>query len=208
MEALECLTDAPRAAALLDPLRLRVLGEAREPRSATEIAGRLRLPRQKVNYHVRALARAGLLRRAGQRKKRNMIERRWVATARHYLLAPQLLGDLGASFAAVEDAFSAAFLMALTARAQDDLAGALRGAAAQGKRLSTLGVECEFRFESAVQRARFTEALQEALVGIVARHTSPWTGPGRPYRLIAGCYPVPSESNQETTDVRTKTSRS
>jgi DNA-binding transcriptional ArsR family regulator len=204
MTSIECVTAAGPAAVLLDRLRLRVLGEAREPLSATEIAGRLRLPRQKVNYHVRELARAGLLRRAGQRKKRNMIERRWVATARHYVLAPQLLGELRADAAAVGDAHSAAFLLAVTARAQADLAEAARGATAEGKRLATLGVECEFRFESAAQRAAFTEALRKALVEVVSRHTSPAAGPGRPFRLIAGCYPVPKESE----NARTKTARS
>ena len=75
--------DVRKAAALLaHPLRPRIVALAREPASATELATRLRLPRQRVNYHVRQLARTGFLRRAGQIRKRNLIEQRYVATAR------------------------------------------------------------------------------------------------------------------------------
>jgi DNA-binding transcriptional ArsR family regulator len=101
----------PRAAALLHPLRLRILDALREPDSAAGLARRLRLPRQKVNYHVRELARARFLERAGQRRRRNMIERRFRTTAQGYILSPELLGRLGLPQAQVQDAFSAAYLL-------------------------------------------------------------------------------------------------
>ena len=40
----------------LDPVRARLLGELTEPASATMLAARVGLSRQKVNYHLRALA--------------------------------------------------------------------------------------------------------------------------------------------------------
>ena len=101
---LECVHDLQRAEALLHPLRMRILELAREPASATEMAGRLRMPRQRVNYHVRRLAERGLLRRAGRQRKRNMVEQRYVATARSFLLVPEVLGPLEADWRHVEDA--------------------------------------------------------------------------------------------------------
>jgi DNA-binding transcriptional ArsR family regulator len=187
---LECLTDAKGAAALLDPLRRRVLAEAREPSSATEIAARLRLPRQKVNYHVRELARARLLRRAGDRRKRNLIERRWEATARSYVLAPQVLGELGADPRLLQNQMSVAHLVALAAQTQRDLAATLSA----GKPQPTLSLVSEFHFESARQREEFARALHAAIIDVVARYTSP--GQGRPFRLTAGCYPIPSEEQR------------
>lgn len=184
---LECVSEPRRAGVLLSSLRLRLLGLAREPASATELAGRLRLPRQRVNYHVRQLFGAGFLRRAGRRRKRNMIEQRYVASARAYVLTPDLMGPVAAG--TVEDRLSGAHLIALAARAQVETARALREASAQGKRLSTLSIESSFRFESAEQRQGFTRALQEAVAAVVSRHTSAATG--RPYRLVLGCYPVP-----------------
>ncbi len=72
---------------------------AREPICAAELARRLALPRQRVNYHVRELERAGFLRPAGRQRKRNWIEQRYVATARSYVLSPEILGPLGARLA-------------------------------------------------------------------------------------------------------------
>jgi len=200
---LECIAHSRRAAVLMHPLRLRILSLARQPASATEIAARLRLPRQMVNYHVRELARARFLRRAGQRRKRNMIERRYLATARAYVLSSEILGPLGADARQVQDAFSAAYLLALTAQVQSELARAAQEAAAQGKHLSTLSLASELRFESAEQRAAFSAALRDAVVEVIAKHSSPATladgspGSGHPYRLVVGCYPIPPGPHTE-----------
>jgi DNA-binding transcriptional ArsR family regulator len=189
--------EAGRAVALLHPLRLRILEALREPDSAAGLARRLRMPRQKVNYHVRELARARFLERAGQRRRRNMIEQRYVASARAYVLAPELLGRMGADWRRAEDAFSTSYLLGLAAQMQSELGRASQEAGAQGKRLSTLSLSSEFRFESAAQRAKFAEELQKAVVDVVGRFASPakledgGAGAGRPYRLILGCYPVP-----------------
>ena len=140
------LDTAPGAAAILHPLRRRILESLAEPDSAAGLARRLRLPRQRLNYHVRELARAGLLRRAGRRRKRNMVEQCYVATARGYALSPELLGRMGADPRRVEDTLSAAYLLALASQLQSELGRASREAAAQGKRLTTLSVNSEFRF--------------------------------------------------------------
>lgn len=190
------IRESRRAAVLLHPLRLRVLEAARTPISAADIGRALRLPRQKVNYHVRTLARAGFLRRAGQRRKRNLVEKRYVATAEAYVLMPELLGALAPDPAAAGDAVSAARLLAVVASAQTAVARAQAEASGRGQRLSTLSLDAEFRFESADQRSAFAEALRSAVVDVVGRFTSPAVGmdgkpgAGRGYRLVVGCYPV------------------
>jgi DNA-binding transcriptional ArsR family regulator len=201
--AWDFVADMPRAAALLHPLRLRILDALREPDSAAGLARRLRLPRQKINYHMRELARARFLERAGQRRRRNMIERRYRTTARGYILSPELLGRLGVPQAQAEDVFSAAYLLGLLSLGQLELGRASREAATQSKRLATLSMNSELRFESAEQRARFTAELQRAIVEVTARHAAPFTredgtaGAGRPHRLILGCYPIPSKPSDE-----------
>ena len=190
--------DTSKQAAVLlgHALRPRLLALVREPASASELAARLGLPRQRVNYHVRQLARAGFLRRSGQVRKRNLIEQRYVATARAYVLAPEVLGPLAASAGGAGDRFSAARQIGLAARMQGDLARALRESAAQQKRLATLSIAADVRFESAEQRARFTEALQGALTDAIGRFTTPSVRPdgspgrGRLFRLVLGCYPA------------------
>lgn len=195
--------DVRKAATLLaHPLRPRIVALAREPASATELAMRLRLPRQRVNYHVRQLARTGFLRRAGQLRKRNLIEQRYVATARAYVLAPEILGPLAMTGYRAEDAFSAARLVGLAAELQADVSHALTESAARGQRLATLSIAADVRFESAEQRVAFTEALQQAVTDLIGRHTSPASvatgaaGSGRQFKLVIGCYPSRRASRQ------------
>jgi DNA-binding transcriptional ArsR family regulator len=201
----DLVAEVPRAAALLHPLRLRILDSLREPDSAAGVARRLRIPRQRVNYHMRELARTNFLERAGQRRRRNMIERRYRTTAQGYILSPELLGKLGLALPQAEDAFSAAYLLGFLALAQAELGQATREAAQQNKRLATLSVTSELRFESAEQRAKFAAELHRVVLDTVRRYASPYTrddgspGSGRPYRLILGCYPIPSKSKEHGT---------
>src|SRR5262249_7684267 len=123
---LEWVTDSMQAADLLEPLRARILKLAQEPSSSTELGARLNLPRQRVNYHVRELSRSGLLKRVGRRRRRNMFEQLYVASAKTYVLSPALLGDVCADWREVSDRTSAAYLTALAAQMQVDAGEAMR----------------------------------------------------------------------------------
>ena len=81
-------------AAVLPALRRRILECLGEPDSATGLAKRLGLPRQKVNYHLRELEKAGLAECVEKRQRRGCIERRLRATARGYVVSPAFLGEL------------------------------------------------------------------------------------------------------------------
>ncbi len=140
--AWDLVADMSRASALLHPLRLRILDALREPDSASGLARRFRMPRQKMNYHVRELARTHFLERAGQRRRRNMIERRYRTVAQGYVLSPELLGRMGLPQAAADDVVSAAYLLGIMAVAQTELAQASREAAAQRKKLTDTFGEC------------------------------------------------------------------
>lgn len=203
--SLGLIREATQAAALLHhPLRLRILAALLEPDSATGVARRMNLPRQTVNYHVRELARARLLARAGRRRRRHLFEQCYVATARGYMLSPELLGTLAADPAQVADTLSAKYLLGLASKLQSELARSLDLAATAEKRLATLSINFELRFASPEQRAAFTEELQRAIVEVAARRGSPFEKPdgsaaeGRAYRLVVGCYPMPPATNEET----------
>ena len=176
-------------------MRLEILRLARDPISATELASRLGLPRQRVNYHVRQLARHGFLRRAGRRRRRNMIEQRYAASARGLLLSPELLGAVAADWREIPDAASAAYLLALSGEMESDVARTSRGAGKGGRQPSTLSFKSQFRFETSEQREGFAVALRAALTEVIARHTSAYRrpdgsdAPGTPYRLVLGSYP-------------------
>lgn len=188
MEDVLCVARLDQAAALLDPLRLEILKSAAEPVSASGIARRLKLPRQRVNYHVRALARAGFLKRAGRSLKRNMAEQRYQAAARSVVLLPEVLGPLAPDPARVADPLSAGYLAATAARIQSETARAAQQAAAEGKRVWTLTLDAGIRFRSPEQRSEFTQRLEQAMVDVIALYTSP---EGSPFRLVLACHPGP-----------------
>jgi DNA-binding transcriptional ArsR family regulator len=194
---------AQAAVLLYHPLRLKILAALLEPDSASGVARRMNLPRQTINYHVRELAKARLLSRAGRRRRRRLYEQCYVATARGYALSPELLGKLAADPSQVADAFSAAYLIGLASKMQSELGRVSALAEKAGKRLATLSINTELRFLSPEQRAQFTCELQAAIVDVVGRHTAPYrnadgtNAAGRPFRLVLGCYPISATSPED-----------
>jgi DNA-binding transcriptional ArsR family regulator len=202
---MEPVDEPARAELLLHPLRQRILTEARQASTAAEIARRLKLPAQKVNYHVRTLVEAGFLIPAGEGRKRNLVEKRYRASARSYLLTPKVLGsvspdDVEAPTEADRNAdrFSATHLMGLTALLQTELSVWLDSVDAEVERVPTLSLDAEVGFASAEDRAAFAEALGDAIGEVIRKHTTParaegGSGRGHPYRLVLGCYPIPGK---------------
>jgi DNA-binding transcriptional ArsR family regulator len=77
-------------AALVHPVRRRMLAELAEPASPSEVAKRLGIAAQIANYHVRALEAAGLVREVETRQIRNLLEHRFRAVARSFILSTAL----------------------------------------------------------------------------------------------------------------------
>ena len=86
----EVIADAATAVLALDPIRNRLLAELRQPESAASVAGRVGLTRQKANYYLRDLERHGLVATAGERRWGGLTERLFVATARSYVVSPEV----------------------------------------------------------------------------------------------------------------------
>lgn len=188
--ALSVLRDSEAAAALLRPDRLRLLRELAEPESASGLARRLNLPRQRVNYHLRELERKGLVRLVEERRKGNCIERVVRASAQAYIVSPEALGALGADPGRVADRQSAAYLVSLAARAIRELGGLTERARKEDKRLATLALDAELRFATAADRSAFAEELTRAVAALVARYHAAGAPAGRSFRLVVGAYPA------------------
>jgi DNA-binding transcriptional ArsR family regulator len=187
---LEMVEQSTRAAALMHPMRLRILDSLREPGSASTVARELGLPRQKVNYHLRELEKAGFLEEVEQRRNGNCIERIVRAKATHYLINPEILGSLAVDGASVEDRFSSAYLIALAVEAIRDVAAAQEKATKAKKRVATLTMQADVRFANAEQRRAFAEELANAVAKLVAKYHDDETAGGRKYRLMFGAWPA------------------
>src|ERR671937_2622543 len=132
--------EEPAAAEVsLDPIRARLLAELAEPRSATMLAARVGLPRQQVNYHLRALERHGLVELVEERRKGNVTGRLMRATAASYVISPTALAALEPDPDRSPDRLSAYWLLALAARLVRDVGRLITGAAQARKCVATFG---------------------------------------------------------------------
>ncbi|HEX8255242.1 MAG TPA: helix-turn-helix domain-containing protein [Thermoanaerobaculia bacterium] len=189
--------ESASAASMLHPMRLRILDALREPASASGVARQLGLPRQKVNYHLRELEKAGFLEEVEQRRAGNCIERIVRAKATHFLINPEMLGRLAADGMSVEDRFSSAYLIALAAGTIRDVAALQQRAESSKKRVATFALQTDVRFANAEARKEFTEALANAVAKLVAKYHDDETPGGRPFRFTIGAYPAVARKDEE-----------
>src|ERR1700704_3637968 len=114
--------DDPGAAQVsLDPVRTRLLAELVQPGSASTLAAKVGLARQKVNYHLRALEKHGLVELVEERRKGNVTERVMRATASSYVISPAALAAVQPDPARSRDQLSARWLLAVAARLVRDV---------------------------------------------------------------------------------------
>lgn len=189
----------PAAAAIaLDPIRSRLLAELTRPASASMLAARIGMPRQKVNYHLRALESHDLIRVAEERRWGGLKERRLIASASSYVVSPDALGTLASDPARTADRLSASYLIALGARIVREVGSLWRRARDTGKHLATLAIDTEIRFRSPAERAQFTRELTQAITSLVARYHDAGAADGRPHRLVLVAHPLAADSQEET----------
>ncbi len=185
------IEDPAVAVAALEPTRARILSELAEPRSAANLATRVGIARQKINYHLRTLESHGLVRLADERKWGGLTERRLVATAASYVVSPNALGPIAADPNREVDRLSASYLIALGARMVREVGELVRRAHATGKRLATLSVDTEVRFKSPKERAAFSAELTQAIATLVAKYHDESAPGGRAHRLVVVAHPLP-----------------
>lgn len=193
--------DQPAAAeASLDPIRTRLLAELVEPASATTVAARLGLPRQKVNYHLRTLEQHGLVELVEERRKGNMVERVLQATALSYVISPAALAAVQPDPSQSTDRLSARWLIALAARVIREVGQLLAGATKARKRLATFGMDGEVRLASAADRAAFAEELATTVTRLIAKYHDEHAKGGRDHRVIVAVHPsLKPEQDRPTT---------
>ncbi len=188
---LRVIDDPEAATVALDPVRSRLLSELRTPASAATLAGRIGLPRQKVNYHLRTLEAHGLVRVAGKKRWGGLTERRLVATASAYVVSPDALGPVAADPAREMDRLSARYTIALAARVVREVGDLIRRAYEAGKHLATFSIDTVIRFRSAQERAAFSQELTEAINRLVAKYHDESAPGGRSHRVVLMAHPLP-----------------
>jgi len=185
----EVIDDPKTAAVALDPIRARLLAElAASPASATEVAARLGITRQKTNYHLRTLEEHGLVELADVQAHGGITERRLRATALRYVVSPAAIAADGDRPERIGDRLSAGYLVTLGGRLVSDVARLARATDAAGQRLPTFAIDTEIGFASAADRAAFADELAVVVTALAARYHH---DDGRPHRLVVVAHPTP-----------------
>ncbi|SMD21270.1 ArsR/SmtB family transcription factor [Lentzea albidocapillata] len=192
------IEDPSAAEVSLDPVRARLLAELVEPGSATMLAAKVGLPRQKVNYHLRTLEQHGLVELVEERRKGNVNERLMQATAASYVISPTALAAVQPDPARAPDRLSARWLLAVSARLVRDVGTLLTGATKAKKRLATFALDGEVRFATAADRAAFAEELAGFMTQLVAKYHDEQAEGGRPHRVVVALHPSVNAKEEES----------
>jgi DNA-binding transcriptional ArsR family regulator len=183
------IDDPAVAEVTLDPMRARLLAAMVDPSSATMLAARVGLTRQKVNYHLRELEKHGLVELIEERRKGNMIERIVQASASSYVISPNALSPVEPDPARSPDRLSARWLLAVAARLVRDVGDLVTGSGKAGKPLATFAMDGEVRFGSPAARAAFAEELATAVAGLVSKYHDEKAERGRDHRIVIAIHP-------------------
>jgi DNA-binding transcriptional ArsR family regulator len=181
------IDDPAAAEASLDPIRARLLAELAQPASATMLAARLGVPRQKVNYHLRALERHGLVELVAERRKGNVNERLLRATAASYVISPAALAAVAPDPASAPDRLSARWLLALAGRLVRDVGALITGSSQAQQRVATYALDGEIRFATAGDRAAFAAELTDSVTRLIGKYHSET---GRKHRIVVAVHPA------------------
>ncbi|AUI59121.1 helix-turn-helix domain-containing protein [Amycolatopsis sp. BJA-103] len=197
MFSVAVIEDAEAAEVSLDPVRARLLSELAEPASATMLAARVDLPRQKVNYHLRALEKHGLVELVEERRKGNVTERMMRATAASYVISPTALSAVQPDPAESPDRLSARWLLAVAGRLVRDVGLLITGSTKARKRVATFAIDGEVRFSNAADRAAFAEELTVAITNLVSKYHDEGAEQGRDHRIVVAVHPSVKTETEE-----------
>jgi DNA-binding transcriptional ArsR family regulator len=187
---IQSIESLERASALMHPLRLRILARAAEPVSAVELAKELGETPQKLNYHLKALDKAGLLTKVREEKKRNLTKAYYQAQAKRLLFSPQLVEKHGDEARATRDRLSLHNLLGLAHGLEQDVIRLLNREDEERRGAASLGIQADLRFQDGQARRAFLDEYMAVLDGLVRKYGATADGSaGERFTAIVAVYP-------------------
>jgi DNA-binding transcriptional ArsR family regulator len=175
-----------QAMALLNPLRAEILSRLTEPASAAEVARGINEIPQRVNYHLKALEKVGLVRKVGSRQVRNLVEVLYLAIARTYVLS-EALNWASDTVQQMKDQGALSHLVNTAERIKRD-ALALMERSDQEEQIPSATLDASIRLASAEQRSAFVEEYVQLVNQLVKKYQTQAQGQ-ETYQVILAVYP-------------------
>ncbi|NGQ95952.1 helix-turn-helix transcriptional regulator [Brevibacillus sp. SYP-B805] len=184
-----------QAMVLLNPLRSEILGKLAEPASAAEIARSIHEIPQRVNYHLKALEKAGLVRRVGTRQVRNLVEVLYQAIARTFIL-PESLGWNAETVQRLKDQSSLSHLITTSERIKRDALVLLERSEAS-EEIPSATLQASIALADDKQRQAFVSEYVEMVQKLVEKYQAP-NGGRDAYTVILAVYPQTERGGEQT----------
>ena len=194
-EPVATITDQVGLQALSHPMRVAILEALTQPGSAADVARALDQPRQKVNYHLKMLEEAGLVRVVESRQKGNFVEVRYCSVGRSFVVSPEVAWNDDRRLETMRSQHSLETLVNEGARLQHDAAALLDRATFDGEEIASATVDAHVVFASESERAAFMREYLETLRDLIDRHggaggSARSDAPdGEAYRVLLAAYP-------------------
>src|ERR1041384_4536145 len=176
---IDVISAPERVSAVLSPIRRRLLKNLAEPDSASGLARRLGLTRQKINYHLHELERAGVVELHEEIPRRGCVE------------------GLAVNPDSIRDRFSSAYLIAAAGRMVRDVAVLRDRAASVEQHLATLAIETEVSFAPPAGFNAFAEELAGEIARLAVKYNQEHLRASRKFRVVIGAHPVVNKTNTE-----------
>jgi DNA-binding transcriptional ArsR family regulator len=186
------LVESPdQATALLNPLRAEILSKMKEPASSAQIARLIKESSQKVNYHVKALEKVGLVKRVGTRSVRNLVEVLYQSIAKTFVLS-ESLGWEPETVQKIKDQGSLKHLITTSERIKRD-AFYLMERSDQDETIPSATLDMTVQLENKELRKEFVQEYVSMVKGLVERYQSPQASGNDTYNVIVAIYPQTRE---------------
>ncbi|MDQ5867399.1 MAG: helix-turn-helix domain-containing protein [Chloroflexota bacterium] len=192
MQEVLYIEDVDQAAALLKPQRIEMLKLMDRPRTCVELGKVFGETPQKIYYHVKAMEKAGLVVKTGERRVRGTVEGFYQAKARSYWLAPSLVSQVGGE-RLVREQLSLGMLLSLAEEIQEDIGHLAHESA---REVPSLGLSAYIHLPIEA-RAKFLQEVQETFQGLARKYGlvsndapgQEQSDAGNTFRLVLACYP-------------------
>ncbi|WP_187274205.1 helix-turn-helix domain-containing protein [Paenibacillus sp. N3.4] len=180
-----------QATVLLNPIRGEIIAQLMEPASAAEVARILGETAQRINYHLKALEKAGLVQKVGTRQVRNLVEVLYRSIAKTFVLA-ESLSMKPETLQKLKDQSSLAHLVTTSERIKRD-AMLLMEQCEANEVIPSASLQFQVHLCDEVQRQAFVEEYTALVEQMVQRYSAA-SAENQAYQVLLAVYPKPQES--------------
>jgi DNA-binding transcriptional ArsR family regulator len=183
------VSEPEQAAALLHPVRSEIISLLKEPRSATELSKIMNDTAQKVNYHLKALEKVGLVVRAGTRNVRNLVEVLYRSVGRSFLLSDSL-GLSQDTMKKLQDQTALAHVLASAEKMKRE-AVLLMEQAENADEIPSAVMNMQISLNGVRERQSFLQDYANMLTELIEKHHHPDGSESRIFHVSISMYPKP-----------------